>query len=262
MSSSRSRIIKVGELPSGQGEKVADYSFEPLSGTPFVPPGDGMDGFVPLIPCQGVPAEGSADRQDARRSPEEDVPVAEPPLPGYSEEEVVLRVDQAFQDGVREGRRQAEENLVACCSSLSDAVAALHEVREKVLRESEDDLLNLAMAVARKIIQQEIASDLSILARIVSRALDSAAGRGDVVIRLNPEDHRLLTDSPQRLLPEGDGRRMTLKPDETVPSGGCVVDTPMGEIDARIDAQLDEVYRHIMEERGVICTQAGSPEEE
>jgi len=44
---------------------------------------------------------------------------------------------------------------------------------------------------------------------------------------------------------------MSLKPDPTVLSGCCMIDTEMGTINASIDAQLDEIYRRLLEERCV-----------
>ena len=260
MSSSRSKIIK---RHAGAEVSVAEFTFEPIAGAPRSPQIGEGGGFVPLVLCEGVPAEGSADRVDPF-APVAEEPPEEPQEPfgaTCSEAEVALRVEEAYREGMAEGRRQAEADLAHCCTAMGQAVSALHEMRDKIMRESEGDLLELSMAVARKIIQQEIASDRTILARLVATAVNSAAGREDVVIRLNPDDYRLVAGS-ERLTDLAEVRRMTLKPDENIPCGGCVVDTPMGEIDARIEAQLDEVYRHIMEERGVICSAAQHADKE
>jgi flagellar assembly protein FliH len=34
--------------------------------------------------------------------------------------------------------------------------------------------------------------------------------------------------------------------------GGCVVESSAGIIDARIEAQLDEIYRNLIEERSIL----------
>lgn len=46
-----------------------------------------------------------------------------------------------------------------------------------------------------------------------------------------------------------DDRQLEIKPDDAVPPGGCIVDTVMGEIDARADTQLDEMFRRLVEEK-------------
>jgi flagellar assembly protein FliH len=35
--------------------------------------------------------------------------------------------------------------------------------------------------------------------------------------------------------------------------GGCLVESSTGVIDARIEAQLDEIYRGLIEERSIFC---------
>ena len=119
-----------------------------------------------------------------------------------------------------------------------------------MLRESEEDLLKLAVMIARKVIHQEIATDRMILAKIVAAAVNSASEREDIVIRLNPEDHRLVA-AHKHLYLNGfnDDRLLDLKSDDSVTPGGCIVDTAMGEIDARTDAQLDEIFRRLLEEK-------------
>jgi len=49
-------------------------------------------------------------------------------------------------------------------------------------------------------------------------------------------------------------RALELKADDSVTPGGCIVDTAMGEIDARTDSQVDEIFRRLMEERKTVLS--------
>jgi flagellar assembly protein FliH len=134
--------------------------------------------------------------------------------------------------------------------ALREAMEELSGLHDQVLRESEEDLLKLAIMVARKVIHQEIATDRLILAKVVSAAIGSASERDEIVIRLNPDDHRVVTAHKNLYLGGcSDDRLMELKSDDSIPPGGCIVDTAMGEIDARTDAQLDEIFRRLLEEK-------------
>jgi len=211
--------------------------FVPLLGTLF--------GDAPADSVRGAGAETAEDGSDEGGS----IQVREDP-PGISEEEVFQRVQEGFDKGFEEGKRQAEKGLANVFRALREAVDELSGLREQVLREAEEDLLKLAIMVARKVIQQEIATDRLILAKIVAAAVNSASEREEIVIRLNPEDHRLVA-AHKNLYLNGfnDDRLLDLKSDDSVTPGGCIVDTAMGEIDARTDAQLDEIFRRLMEEK-------------
>jgi len=167
-----------------------------------------------------------------------------------SEEELNSRLHEAFEKGLAEGKNLAERGLFNVFKALRTASEGLHTLREKILRESEDELLNLIIMVARKVILKEVSQDHGILSKVVQNAIAGLSERDEITVHLNPEDYALVTTGHDDLLrKELTSDRMTLKPDPTVLSGCCTIDTDMGTIDASIDAQLDEIYRRLLEER-------------
>jgi flagellar assembly protein FliH len=49
----------------------------------------------------------------------------------------------------------------------------------------------------------------------------------------------------------GDESRVSIASDDSIKLGGCMVETPSGTVDARIEAQLEEVYDRCMEDSGI-----------
>jgi flagellar assembly protein FliH len=176
-----------------------------------------------------------------------------PELPvqiGIPEEVHAQQVQEAHEKGFEDGKRQAERGLANVFKALRDAVEDLVSLKEHVLRASEEDLLKLAVMIARKVIHQEITTDRLILAKVVSAAISNASDRDELVIRLNPEDHRLVSAHKHLYLSGcNDDRLVELRADEVIAPGGCIVDTVMGEIDARTDSQVDEILRRLLEEK-------------
>jgi flagellar assembly protein FliH len=73
----------------------------------------------------------------------------------------------------------------------------------------------------------------------------------EIVICFNPEDCRVVSANRHFYLAGvGDRKQLTIKPDASIPVGGCVVDTPTGLVDARVDAQLAEIFKRLLQERG------------
>lgn len=175
----------------------------------------------------------------------------EQPPPGImiTEEELESKLRESYESGLGDGKSLAERGLLHVFNSLRTATEDLHALREKVLRESEDEMLKLIMMIARKIILREARTDTAILKNVIKAALTSVSERDEIIVHLNPDDYSMVTSRtdffPSELMTE----RMRLKPDPTLHQGSCNVNTEMGIIDADFDSQLEEIYRHLLEER-------------
>jgi len=249
---SSSNIIKQNAAGS---QKFERFNFEAMQRTtdperPAAP----VATFVPFlnslladaVPDQEQPAHGEFNDDQSVYELCKSAPV----VTGIPEEIHEQLVQESYEKGFEEGKRQAERGLANVFKALRDAVEELTDLKEHVLRASEEDLLKLAVMIARKVIHQEIATDRLILAKVVSAAVSNASDRDELVIRLNPEDHRLVS-AHKHLYLNGcnDERLVELRADDVVAPGGCIVDTVMGEIDARTDSQVDEIFRGLLEEK-------------
>lgn len=236
---SSSRIIKSARQEDGELVRFSFRAFGHVSTVPVEQPPSA--GFVPMGLFQGQTEAG-----DAVEAPEESGP---PPLE-ISEDELNNRISEAFNAGLAEGKDLAERGLVNVFKALRAASETIRNLREKVLREAEDELVNLVMLVARKVIIREVSQDRTILAGVVSNAVAGLSTREEITLRINPEDFLLITSGRnENLQNELTSERLQLKPDPTVSAGFCQVDTAMGTIDADMDAQLDEIYRHLLQQR-------------
>jgi flagellar assembly protein FliH len=167
-----------------------------------------------------------------------------------SEDDAQQRIDEAYDSGFAEGRRQVEEDCTAVSRSFGTAMSEISDLREVLLKESEDDLLRLAIMLAERIIRQEITLNRKILARIVADVVENMADKDGLVIRFNPEDYRIISDN--RYLDQAGiagMKHVDVKPDENVAHGGCLIETSSGQVDGQIEAQLTELFNQLMEER-------------
>jgi flagellar assembly protein FliH len=174
---------------------------------------------------------------------------ADSPGPGAKELQRLLQdsCDRGFADG----RREAEESFTAVCQTLSEALIAVSELRLRIFRECEDDLLRLAISVSKQIVRREISLDRTILAQFISDAATGINDQNDVSISFHPEDYRLVSANRQLYLAGiGDKVQITIKPDDSVTLGGCIADTQTGLVDAQVETQLAEIFKRLMEERG------------
>jgi flagellar assembly protein FliH len=248
---SSSRIIKSG---TSRDQPVADFCFNSFQKRPGQDLSNANDGFMPFFHDIAPRFEENEDTDSpvGASSLEEENEI--PGMIRINEDELQKRIQEAFEKGVEEERRQADDDLAGIYSALSEAISIVSRLRERIVRESEDDLLSLAFMVAKKIVRQEIKHDRQILVQLVSEALRGFTKQHDIVVSLNPEDYKVITSNKELFLSGiGSDRQITLKSDEATTLGGCVVESSTGVIDARIEAQLDEIYKGLIEERNSLC---------
>ena len=254
---SLSRILKLNELPEGMIS--TEFTFLPIShifdATPkqkeagafepssTAPQSEENNGFIATSFCDEM--ANALESQDTVL--EEEPPP--PPSITITEEDLESRLRESYESGLSDGKSLAERGLLNVFNSLRTATECLHDMREKVLRESEDEMLKLIMMISRKVILREAQVDTSILKDVVKAALASIPERDEIIVHLNPDDFNMVTSRtdffPDELMTE----RMRLKPDPTLHQGSCSVNTEMGIIDADFNSQLEEIYRHLLEER-------------
>ena len=240
---SSSRIIKSVQQDVSN---ISDFNFRQIGQSTALPVAEKRStGFIPM----GILTE-AGEFKPYNDAPEEEPVEIGPPVIEITEDDLNQRISDAFNSGLKEGKELAERGLTNVFRALRVSSEAIHDLREKVLRESEDELVNLIMMVARKVITREISQDRSILAGVVHNAIAALSEREEVIVRINPDDYVLTTTGREEYLQkELFSERLQLRPDPTVPAGFCQIDTVMGTIDASMDAQLEEIYRHLLEQR-------------
>lgn len=235
---SSSKIIKLADQ---ENMAFADFSFKTI-GQSRAPVAETQEvkSFVPMEMFQNF---------DEVEEPVEVVDTG-PPTIEITEDELNQRSSESFSAGLKEGKDLAERGLLNVFRALRAASETIHNLRDKVFRESEDEIINLVMMVARKVIVHEISQDRSILAGVVQNALSGLSAREEITVRINPDDYLLVTAGRDDLLQnELLNDRLLLKADPTVAAGFCLVDTEMGTVDASLDGQLDQIFRSLLEQR-------------
>jgi flagellar assembly protein FliH len=115
-------------------------------------------------------------------------------------------------------------------------------LRAVVLRQAEEDVITLAFQLTRKILQYEVREHREVLATTLKRALAHVVEQNQVMVRVHPDDLQYATEIREELrLAMGDIKTLAMQGDTSVGRGGCIVESNLGTIDARIEAQFEEL---------------------
>jgi flagellar biosynthesis/type III secretory pathway protein FliH len=166
-----------------------------------------------------------------------------------AQEQAVAITTEAYDQGFRQGEEAARQALLAQLSpvlgAFQQAIAEIGHVRAVVLRQAEEDIMALAFQLARKITRREVLEHREVLATTLKRALEHVVEQDQVIVRVHPDDLHYateITEAPGYL--QGDLKTLTVQGDTSIGRGGCVITTSLGIIDARIEAQFDELEQH------------------
>lgn len=120
----------------------------------------------------------------------------------------------------------------------------------KMLEDNRDDLIDLALQVARRLIHRVQDEDRELVLRTVEEALKRARERQQVTLHVHPDDLKILEIHKLDLIHKFDDiKTVQLEVDRRVDRGGVRIETPSGIIDARIRTQVDEIMRAVLPQK-------------
>ncbi len=124
--------------------------------------------------------------------------------------------------------------------ALEKAVVKFGEIHERFFKEAEEQLLNLSIEIARKVLKQEIQTERHKIEPVVREALSRVPDGIKVVVHLHPDD-LARCESARKDTDQAGSDNISFIADRKVQPGGCLLETPQGTVESSIDAQLEEI---------------------
>jgi len=163
--------------------------------------------------------------------------------PADVDQEIERQLRDAHAAGVREGeaagRARAAGEVRPVIEKLALGIQDLAGWRARLRREAEADLIRLALAIARRILNRELAIDPDALHALVVGALEKLQGQEILRVHVHPAHAALLTSCMQPARARGV---------EVIAEPGCepgtlILETERGNLDASVQSQLTEIER-------------------
>ena len=161
--------------------------------------------------------------------------------------------EEAFQEGFRAGQVAGEaafsESVAQCTEAIDCAAQAMVDTRQEFLDNLKPQILELVRRLVARVIQREVEDDDGLLLRSIEKALEVLSNQQSVTIRLHPQDLEAIKAHQIRLLEQFNNiEQIALEKDDSIPSGGCVVDSPVMQVDARITTLLEHALEALDEQ--------------
>lgn len=160
-------------------------------------------------------------------------------------EEIQQRAyDESYAQGYREGVAAGQRESKAVAERLQRALAALNAPFAELDEQVEQELVALAVAIARQVIRREIKADPGQVVAVVREGIASlpVASR-NIRVFLNPDDAAVVREA--LAITEGE-RAWQILEEPTLTRGGCRVVTDTSQIDATLEARLAGIVTRLM----------------
>jgi flagellar assembly protein FliH len=148
----------------------------------------------------------------------------------------------AHQQGRNEAEGAANQRALQTAepviAALNRIVQDLAGTRRSFRAEAERDTVQLAIAIARRVLHRELSTDPEAILGVVMAAFQKLTARETHRLRVSPSDAAAIQEHRSRLdLPPA----LEIVSDASLSPGSAIFETSRGELDASIGTQLAEI---------------------
>jgi flagellar assembly protein FliH len=147
-----------------------------------------------------------------------------------------------YEDGAKAGFDSGMEKAEELLRRLEGLISGLETTRAEVYGKLEQEILDLVIRIAEKVIHAEIRSEDSARASILEAGLRKLKDSERLLVRVAPADLEAI-EAVMPVLREQNGivGKVTLQGDPEVSEGGCILESDQCEVDGRIEVALQAI---------------------
>ena len=167
----------------------------------------------------------------------------------HQADEIVAEAKKnAYGEGREQGFKEGEEEVARLVGRLHEMLNAASDKRQELLKHTEKQIIDLVLLISRKVVKVISESEKKVVVENVKQALDKVKGETEIIIKVNTQDLALTTRNKKQFIASVESLKgVTVEEDSRIKPGGCIIETSFGDIDARIQTQLDVIEERIRE---------------
>jgi flagellar biosynthesis/type III secretory pathway protein FliH len=172
-----------------------------------------------LIPVQEVHKMAEKHRADLQKANKE----------GY---------EHGHRIGLEKGLDEARKVLSQFEQAIQDAVTQ----RIELLEEAKQKILELVLQISKKVTFDALEVDPDTTLGMIEGVINQLVDRSRLRIKVNPDHLPIVEQHMDRFLRSSTTiKDLTFEADPRVRVGGCFIETPTGDIDARLSSQFEVI---------------------
>lgn len=146
--------------------------------------------------------------------------------------------DQGHRAGLDKGLDEARKVLKQFEKAIQDAV----NQRAALLEEAKQKVLELVVQISRKVTFEGLEIDQEATLVMIEGIINQLVDRSRLRIKVHPHHLPLMEQNMDRFLSHSTSiKDLVFEADPRVRIGGCFIETPTGDIDARLTSQFEVI---------------------
>ncbi len=165
--------------------------------------------------------------------------------------------EKGFVQGEKNGWEMAQKKLTVLWDNFQKLFQELLKKTEQLYEQHEEELIKLSLEITRKILKQNHPSLEETIVKTLAAAWQYVKDHKKIIIHLHPKDYEYLvanSSSCPFLYPDKKLGKIEMVADPTITRGGCYLRTAVGDIDATLETQFDQlvslIWQQLTENRG------------
>lgn len=159
---------------------------------------------------------------------------------------------EAYALGLEEGRKRAFEKVSAEISEsmghLDGLLSGIKDLKKEMVTFNESHLIQLMFHMASRLAKTELNSNQNAMIQILRDAVGLSQDEENITVRVSQSQFDFLEELKQETGRELDFiKRIRFEPSEEISDGGCIVETNYGEVDARIEQRVEQLWTTLAE---------------
>lgn len=190
--------------------------------------------------------------EDAEREAAELVASAKNEADSIRDQARIAGDKAGYKDGYEVGHEQSVEEskhlVEEAAKKAANIMRAALDAKNTYLEQAEDEVTRIAMEIVEKVLPQHFIDAPQVILPLVRKALLKVKDQPEVTIHVSQDSYEfvLMAQTDFQGMLEGKAT-LIIQPDETLSAGDCVMETPAGNVDARLATQIEIIKQAIQE---------------
>ncbi len=155
--------------------------------------------------------------------------------------------DKGYQTGLAQGRGEGKAEAEKILGHFEQAIRDAVNQRKKLLTDAKRKVLELVIQISKKVTFDAIQIDPEKTLAMISGVIDTLIDKSKLKIKVHP-DHLPIVEQNIDKFVTGSAmiKEISIEPDPRVRYGGCMIETPSGDVDARLESQFEVIQEAIL----------------